>query len=415
MRCTRTAAATICLAAAVITVLAPATAFAEGTSPLPTNQQGCLPPPPSSDPDVPWGLQQLDPKAVWPLTQGAGVTVAVVDTGVDAGSPQLAGRVLAGSDVVNPNGASGNTDCYGHGTFVAGIIAAAPENGTGFTGVAPSANILPIRIANTADDVTTASLATGIRRAVDAGARVINVSASTTVSDAGLAAAVAYAEAHDVVLVASAANNAKSGDPVTYPASYPTVVAVGAIDTTGQRAAFSQTGPYLGLVAPGVDVASIGPGGPGQWQGSGTSYAAPFVAGTAALVRSYHPGLTAGEVRRRLESTADHPPAVMPDPQYGWGLVNPLAAVTALVPGEGGTGLGVIAGRSAQAPTPAEIDAIGPALTTLSILGAGAVAFLLRMSWRFFGDGRRRWGPARVLVVTDGLPPGEDHGPPAIQ
>ena len=101
---------------------------------------------------------------------------------------------------------------------------------------------------------------------------------------------------------------------MTYPASYPTVIAVGAVDSGGQRADFSQTGPYLGLVAPGVNVVSIGPRGPGQWQGNGTSYAAPFVTGTAALVRAYHPQLTAAQVRHRLEVTADHPAAALPEP-----------------------------------------------------------------------------------------------------
>ena len=122
-----------------------------------------------------------------------------------------------------------------------------------------------------------------------------------------------------MVVVASAANSAKNGDPVTYPAAYPSVIAVGAVDATGKRADFSQTGSFLSLVAPGVGVASIGPRGAGHWLGSGTSYAAPFVAGAAALVRAYHPALTAAEIKHRLEATADHPAAALPDAGMGWG------------------------------------------------------------------------------------------------
>lgn len=356
---------------------------ATGSQPLPDNQSGCLPAPSASDTAVPWAQQALAPQRVWPLTDGTGVTVAVVDTGVDAGSPQLAGKVLPGLDVINPNGGQGNTDCFGHGTFVAGIVAAAPGADTGFAGTAPGVKILPVRVANNSSDVTADSIANGIRAAVDAGASVINVSASTTVLDTNLGSAVDYAEAHDVVVVASAANSAKDGDPVTYPASYRSVLAIGAVDSNGARADFSQTGPYLGLVAPGVNVVSIGPRGPGQWQGSGTSYAAPFVTAAAALVRAYHPRLSAAQVRHRLEVTADHPATALPDTQLGWGTVNPMAAVSTVLPEEGAAAASLIAPSSARHPVVPPLDKVGPVIIIFASFLALILVFGLFLLRRF--------------------------------
>jgi type VII secretion-associated serine protease mycosin len=378
---------------------------------IPGQEQLCLPPPNGMDPSVPWPQQQLAPQRVWPLTKGAGVLVGVVDTGVDASTPQLAGgRILPGFDVTpGLPGGSADTDCVGHGTFLSGIIGASPAPGTGFVGVAPEVTILPVRVARsltegTAGALTPTALALGIRKAVDAGARIVNVSASTTFPAPELASAVAYAAERDVVVVASSANGAKEGDPVTYPASFPTVIAVGAVDSAGQHADFSQTGPYLSLVAPGVDVISVGPGGPGQWQGSGTSYAAPFVTGVAALVRAYHPELTAPQVKHRLETTASHPATALPDPALGWGTVNPFAAVTAMLPEESPASAGAVVkppqARAADIPPP---DEVGPLLAVIGVFGVLGFAFVLVWVCRLAAAGRRRrWGPTRVVrVVAD--------------
>jgi membrane-anchored mycosin MYCP len=362
----------------------------------------CATPPVTTDPTVPWPQVQLAPQRVWDLTEGAGITVGVVDSGVDATTPQLAGRVLTGRDVINPGGGPANTDCYGHGTFVAGIIAAAPAPGAGFAGVAPQATILPVRAANDANSGSAAALAEGIRVAVDDGARVINVSASTNLPDPQLQSAVQYAEDHDVVVVAAAANGQQQGDPVTYPASYPTVLAVGAVGANGALASFSETGNYLDLVAPGENVVSIGPGGGGQWQGSGTSYAAPFVAGVAALVRAYHPQLTAAQVRHRLEVTADHPATTVPDPGFGWGTVNPLAAVTAVLPEEGGAGTVVThlpAVPKPVVPAPDRMAGVITVLGVLGLIGVGCLTWLCTAIWR---SGERRTWRRRVVRVTGG-------------
>ncbi|WP_372505080.1 S8 family serine peptidase [Lentzea flava] len=153
--------------------------------------------------------------------------------------------------------------------------------------------------------------------------------------------------------------------PVTF------VTAVGAVDEAGQHARFSQTGPLLSLVAPGVNVLGLGPGGPGHWQASGTSYSAPFVAGTAALVRAYRPSLSAAQVKHRLLTTATHPAARLPNPAPGWGMVNPMAAVTAVLPEEGAAGIAAVIPPAAQGTGVVPQDELGPVLAVAGVFGAG--------------------------------------------
>lgn len=348
-------------------------------------------------PEVPWTHQRLTPQRVWPLTRGEGVLVAVVDTGVDGAVPQLAGRVRRGSDVVNRMGRA-DDDCYGHGTFVAGIIAAQPAAGTGMVGLAPGVTILPVRQANGPSDGTASTLARSIRAAVDANASVINVSASSFFPNEELRRAVEYAAQRDVLLVAAVANEAQQGNPVAYPAAYPQVVAVGSVGPDGRRSEFSEVGTYLDLVAPGVDVVSLSRAGAGHLVDSGTSYATPFVTATAALVRAYHPKLTAAQVKRRLELTADHPGTTLPNPQLGWGVVNPYQAVTAILPEEHGhhsapadqPTLGPVA-RTAAEPTSDRDTAIEFTLAAVVVAALlGLVAYLvphgIRRSWRSVGE-----------------------------
>lgn len=210
-------------------------------------------------------------------------------------------------------------------------------------------------------------------------------------------AAVRYAEQRNVVVVAAAGNRAEGAGVRTYPAAFPGVLAVGAMDTSGRRSdAAAQSAP-VSLVAPGADVVSIGPRGPGHWQGSGTSYATPFVAGTAALVRAYRPALSAAQVRHRLQATADLPAADLPDTVFGWGVVNPMAAVATVLPEEGRAGTVTGAARRAAAPDPTTSARVGPflaagvALVLLAAAG-GAVLAVLGPAGH-----RRRWRPARAV------------------
>jgi membrane-anchored mycosin MYCP len=357
----------------------------------------CASAPAHSSSAVSWPQQRLDYARVWPLTQGQHATVAVVDSGVDGRQRQLAGRVEDGVDVLHGTG-NADTDCVGHGTFVAGIVAAAPVSGVGFAGVAPAATILPIRQTDVDENGTADGLASGLRAAVDGGASIVNVSVVSRTLTPALTQAVVYAEQHDVLVVAAAANDAQLGNPISYPAASPTVLAVAAVGQNDQRSGFSEVGHFVALAAPGTDVVSVGPAGPGQLVGSGTSYAAPFVSGVAALVRAYHPDLTAAQVRHRLEVTADHPPVALPDPQVGWGVIDPYAAVTALLPEEHESSdvrplpssARPVAQAAAASPPPTRpliVAAVCAAIAVLAAIASEVVRRGRRRKWRT-GDDR---------------------------
>ncbi|MFG3284401.1 type VII secretion-associated serine protease mycosin [Streptomyces sp. NPDC048111] len=295
-------------------------------------------------PGRPWALQRVLLDELWHRSTGAGVRVAVIDTGVDIRNPQLKGAVdtSLGTNLL-PRGLkdatgrplergaeNGTTDPVGHGTKVAGIIAARPAPTTGFVGLAPGATIIPVA-QNDADGHGTAeTLAEAIRHAVAAGARIINISQDTADAvrpAATLKRAVDAALARDVVVVASAGNDGLGGNvKATYPASYPGVLAVAASDRNNERAAFSQSGAFVGVAAPGVDMVSTVPGG-GHCADSGTSFAAPYVAGVAALIRARHPGWTGREVVTQIEQTAERAVAGH-DRLVGWGVADPVRALT---------------------------------------------------------------------------------------
>jgi len=286
--------------------------------------------------ELPWPQRRNPPEQVNNLTTGSGVTVAVIDSGVDVDHPQLRGRAATGADFLDAG--DGRTDCVGHGTAVAGLIAARPLPGVGFAGLAPDARILPVRVSEqqvvegreSGRTVTAPVFAQAIRWAVDHDADVLNLSVVIYQDHPAVRSAVAHALSKDVVVVAAAGNLHTDGaapDPIPYPASYPGVIGVGAIGPDGARESFSQVGPYVDVVAPGAEVLSAVPGGGHRTQ-SGTSYAVPFVAATAALIRAYQPTLSAQEVATRILATTDPTPATGADSGYGSGAVNPYRAVT---------------------------------------------------------------------------------------
>ncbi|GIJ47366.1 hypothetical protein Val02_42520 [Virgisporangium aliadipatigenens] len=286
-------------------------------------------PPVASDP--PWPQRRFDLERLNGLADGTGIVVAVVDSGVDATHPQLAPAVRTGLDLLDA-GTGGRLDCVGHGTAVASLIAARPQSGAPLRGVAPAATILPVRVTERLDGtdttnartVTVAAIAGALRQAVELGARVINLSLTTEVDDPALREAVRFARARDVVLVAAAGNRQEAGSPRPYPAAYEGVIGVGGIQQDGSRVPQSQVGDYVDLVAPGADVVAAAPGG-GYGRRTGTSFASAFVAGTAALIRQYHPTLNADQVAARLLATTDPPAA---GTGYGSGVLNPYRAVT---------------------------------------------------------------------------------------
>jgi len=351
---------------------------------------------------TPWAQQALAYSSAWRLTQGADVTVAVVDSGVDA-NPQFGDRVTVGPDLAGatagdvPPGA----DCVGHGTSVASIIAAAPQASVTFAGVAPQASILSIKITNS-DNFPGQVTAQAIRDAVNLGANVINLSLATNVSTPALLAAAQFAQARNVVVVAAAGNDDPDGvvGPF-YPAAYPGVLSVGAIGPDGSLASFSDTRTPVSVTAPGVDVTSAYPGtfpqayNPGD---NGTSFATAFVSGVAALVRAAYPGLGEAQVVTRITATADGPAG----PGTGRGMVNPVQAVTAVLPAAAlATGTGALAAAAAAGPEGrvpiTRASAPDQATRTVAVsvaAGAAGLAVLVVAAALVLPAGRRRhWRP----------------------
>ena len=288
--------------------------------------------------DQQWVLNAFAVKDVWAESQGQGVTVAVVDSGVDASHPDLTGQVLKGKDFTG--GGDAHEDKLGHGTIMASLIAGhghGEGNSSGMVGLAPKAKILPLRALQTDKDaLSDETWAAAVRYAVDQGAKVINLSFANdggkTLSDGR--AAIAYAQAHDVVVVAGAGNDGSIA--VDEPAALPGVVAVGAIDKNANRWEKSNTGKGLALMAPGAEILGADPTRSQQYSlSNGTSDATAYVSAAAALVRSKYPDLTAGQVINRLIKTATfahHKGLKAPDEEYGYGIVRPYSALTMDLP-----------------------------------------------------------------------------------
>ncbi|MER6570206.1 type VII secretion-associated serine protease mycosin [Streptomyces sp. NPDC001093] len=291
---------------------------------------------------TPWALQRVNLDELWSQSKGKGVKVAVIDTGVDTANPQLTPAVDAslGANLLPPKDSKGKpvdgakskptTDTVGHGTRVAGIIAARPMKGTGFVGLAPEATIIPIKQNDAEGHGTSSTLAKAIKHAIDVKAQVINISQDTTNAVAPgdeLLNAINEALNRGIVVVASAGNDGLDGNTKrTYPASYDGVLAVAASDRNNERAAFSQSGSWVGVAAPGVDMISTVPEG-GHCSDNGTSFSAPYVAGVAALIKAKHPDWTAREVVAQIEQTAERS-INGHDRLVGWGVVDPVRALT---------------------------------------------------------------------------------------
>ncbi|KUJ66642.1 type VII secretion-associated serine protease mycosin [Streptomyces albus subsp. albus] len=290
-----------------------------------------------------WALDSIHAREAWQTTRGEGITVAVLDTGVDDQHPDLRGRVLPGEDLIGFGAERGDRAWARHGTAMAGIIAGhghGPDGGDGILGVAPKARILPVRVILEDTDPSRekagaargGALAKGIRWAVDHGADVINLSlgddSKSAHPEAAEDAAVQYALRKGVVVVASAGNSGRKGDRVSYPAAYPGVIAVTAVDRYVNRAAFSTRRWYATVCAPGVDVVIAAPD-QRYYMGWGTSAAAAFVSGSVALVRSAHPELSPRQIKRLLADTARQRPADGHSDELGAGLVDPAAAIRA--------------------------------------------------------------------------------------
>ncbi|MEV1085314.1 type VII secretion-associated serine protease mycosin [Streptomyces sp. NPDC050211] len=360
----------------------------------------------------------------WAETQGEGVTVAVVDSGVDGSHPDLTGQVLDGKDFTG--GGNAQEDVFGHGTAMASVIAAhghGAGNESGMIGLAPKAKILPLRTYQketdrNPDDVWSAA----VRYAVDQGAGVINLSFG---ADGGKTSsegreAIAYAQAHDVVVVAAAGNTGAVA--VEEPAALPGVISVGAIDKNANRWVGSNSGKGLTLMAPGVQVLSADPeSSQGYSLSDGTSDATAFVSATAALVRSKFPDLTAGQVINRLIKSASflgHKGLKAPDEEYGYGIIRPRQAVTMDIPaGSKKNPLGQLQSSSVSSQSSKGTDSSARGkkkkssssnLVLIGGIGAvvviGAIAFVLIRSRRNSGNGGPGSGGGTPVHGT-GYPP----------
>ncbi len=284
--------------------------------------------------DRQWYLSTLDIARVHQVSQGAGVTVGLIDTGVDAKHRDLAGAVLPGLDLLpNKQGdGTGRADSRGHGTHMAGIIVGhghGDGQSDGILGLAPEAKILPVRVINnwyqSSDYISKA-----IDYAVAHHVGVISMSFGSG-DDTPLSDAIKKAQAADIVLVA-ASGNRKEVSSIPFPGAYPEVLSVGAVDQTGKVWSDSITGPQVDIVAPGVDIASTSINSSGYNLANGTSDATAFVSGAAALIRAKYPTLSAAEVVHRITATATDAGPPGRDDTYGYGRLNLLKALTADVP-----------------------------------------------------------------------------------
>ncbi|KUN47716.1 type VII secretion-associated serine protease mycosin [Streptomyces olivochromogenes] len=290
-----------------------------------------------------WALDAMHTQQAWRTTKGQGITVAVLDTGVDDQHPDLVGNVLAGKDMVGFGAQRGDRAWARHGTAMAGIIAGHGHgvgNGDGVLGIAPEAKILPVRvILEDGDSARTRArntrgnaLAEGIRWATDQGADVINLSLGDDSKSAhpepAEDAAVQYALKKGAVVVASAGNGGEKGDHISYPAAYPGVIAATAVDQNGTRASFSTRRWYATVSAPGVDVVIADPDDK-YYEGWGTSAASAFVSGAVALIKAAHPGLSPAQIKKLLEDTARNAPSGGRDDSRGFGFIDPAAAIEA--------------------------------------------------------------------------------------
>ena len=276
-----------------------------------------------------WALDHLGIDALRNRSRGQGIDVAVVDTGVASGHADLGATACSGVAFLSDSGVArtgqGAQDPNGHGTHVAGIIAATMGTGLGTAGVAPGVRVLPVRVLNAEGSGWASDVARGIRWSVDHGAEVINLSLGGGESWS-VTQAVDYAESKGVVVIAAAGNDGTgpggSDPPANYPGALADVVAVASLDANTVVSSFSSRGAYVDVAAPGGSILSTVRTG-GWARMSGTSMATPHVAGVVAVLLAVEPDLAPAEVRARLAASAQDAGPIGHDHAYGWGRLDP--------------------------------------------------------------------------------------------
>jgi type VII secretion-associated serine protease mycosin len=371
-----------------------------------------------------WTLDALHIPRAWKYSRGNGVTVAVLDTGVDGHQSDLSGRVIDGPDFTGHTRKPGGRYWGRHGTEMASLVAG-HGHGTGAAagvmGVAPDAKILSIRVTwelndplrGDHDQVDHArdAVAKGIRYAADHGAQVISMSLGGGNlfynGNSAEEAAIKYAIGKGSVLIASAGNDGNGANRRNYPAAYPGVIAVGAVDREFKAAKFTNRHTYISVAAPGVEIVSADAAGHGYILGTGTSSSAAFVAGMSALVKARYPNLTPPEVKQALEEGATHRPPDGRSSEIGTGVVDAYGALrmAAHINKAEHGGTSVERPQSSSRPTASPADH-GPDLMLIAVLSGGGTLILLSLilGWRQ----RRR----RPSDDDEEGPPEPDSSPP---
>ncbi|MDH0868234.1 S8 family serine peptidase [Mitsuaria sp. GD03876] len=271
-----------------------------------------------------WHLTRINAPQAWDTAQGAGIKIAILDTGIDASHPDLAGRLVPGWNFYDGN--ADTSDVHGHGTAVAGAAAAALNNGIGVASVAGQAQLMPVRIADPNAYAYWSTVAQGLTWAADQGARVANISYSGVAGSTTVQSAADYLRSKGGLVVVSAGNNGIDEGLVPTASMIP----VSATDETDTKTSWSSYGSFVALAAPGQNIWTTQRGGSyGAWWG--TSFASPVVAGTVALLMSARPSLSGSAIQSALFSTAVDLGAAGRDPYYGWGRVNAAAAMQAVL------------------------------------------------------------------------------------
>ena len=280
----------------------------------------------TNDPILPqeWQITKIGASTAWNTSTGAGIVVAVLDSGVQSNHPDLQANLVPGWNIYNNNNLT--NDVNGHGTAVAGTIAAVGNDGIGVAGVAYRAKIMPIRISDSACNTTLSLVASGLTWAADHGADIANISYSSLYKSSTVIAAANYLRNKGGETVVSANNNAINEGS----ANTTSMITVSATDQNDNKASFSSWGPMVDVAAPGVTVQTTLWNSGYGW-GTGTSFSTPVVAGTVALIMSANPSLTPAQVENVLFSTATNLGAAGYDSYFGWGRVNAAAAVAAAV------------------------------------------------------------------------------------
>ncbi|MET7951121.1 S8 family serine peptidase [Micromonospora sp. NPDC005324] len=377
-----------------------------GPVPLPTSKPGgkCVATTVASDRST-WATSRLAADRVWPRTKGAGQLVAVVDSGVDGRLPQLTGRVAQGADLVT-GGRRGDIDCLGTGTAMAGLIAASAPPSGGFAGIAPDAVVLPVRIATDGKPVGPADQAAAIEVAASAGATVIALGDHVAVTDEGVRRAIEQALSRDIVVIAGAPAGAENAGAADLLPEY--LLLVGGVSADG-KAAEEYATDTVDVVAPGVNVSSLGITGTTGFVGSGTRYAVALAAGEAALVRAAHPRLSAVQVTRRIVLTADEMGGTPTGSPYGHGMIDPEAAVVEDLPDETESVPPEPSGTSGGVTGAGTVAQIAILLTMVAALVAGALLVVrLRRSTR-----RSAEGPGDPPVAAEPTAPEPETSAPS--